>query len=140
MRRTDQLAGRIVGPAMNRAHDIALQRTRTLQHDRLTMTADVRHLPMTGIRPFIAAVEQHLAVIFPLQRTIITRFRRHQLMPDIARPGIEDELFLQLKNLFVEIPVHRQLGNCWGQTGQSRHVRHYVPPAGKNKHFTLLPI
>jgi hypothetical protein len=35
------------------------------------MTADVRHLPEAGIRSLAATVEQHLAVILPLERTVI---------------------------------------------------------------------
>jgi len=133
MRRADQLAARVVSPAVDRADNRPVQRPRTLQHDRLTVTADVRHLPVAGIRPFIATVEQHLAVILPPQRTKIPGARHHELVTNIARTGIEDELLLQLKNLLVKIPVHRQLGNCGGQLGHSRQVGHSKPPAGVKK-------
>ena len=131
MRGADQLPAGVVGPAVDRADDVALQLAGALQHDRLTVAADVGHLPET----LAAAVEQQLAVVTPLQRTIIHCFGHHQLMSDITGTGIEDQLFLQFEDLLVEIPVNRQLGNCGGQTGQGRHVGHSTPPAGFKRAF-----
>ena len=131
MRGADQLAGGIVGPAVDRADDRAVQLAGTLQHDRLAVATDVRHLPIA----LATAVEQHLAVVAPLQRAIIQRFGHHQLVADITGAGIEDQFLLQGEDLFVEIPVNRQLGNCGGQTGQGRHVGHSTPPAGLKDAF-----
>ncbi|MPN64733.1 hypothetical protein SDC9_212510 [bioreactor metagenome] len=124
MRRPDQFAGLLVGPAVDRADHRPFEPAGALQHDRLTVAADVGHLPDAGIRPDRAAVEQHLTVVLPFLGTVVTRFRHHQLVAGIARTGIEDELLLQRVNPFIEIPVHRQLGNCRGQPGRSRHVGH----------------
>jgi hypothetical protein len=103
VRGADQFAARIVGPAMDRADDV-FRVARALQHDGLPVAADIGHL-VEAVR--LAC--QQAPVIVPFLRAVVMHLGNHQLMADVARPGIEDQLFLQFEKLFVEIPLNRKL-------------------------------
>jgi hypothetical protein len=113
---------------VDRADDVACQLAGTLQHDRLTVPADVGQLPESAV-----VVVEQLAVILPFERAVIAGRRHHELVTDITGAGFEEVLLLQRKNLRIEIPVHRQLGNCGGQAGQCRNVGHTTPPTGERQ-------
>jgi hypothetical protein len=48
-------------------------------------------------------------MVVPLLRAVVMHFGNHQFMADVARSGIEDQLFLQFEELFIEIPLNRKL-------------------------------
>jgi hypothetical protein len=50
---------------------------------------------------------QQAAVVVPFLGAVVVDFRNHQLVAHVARSGIEDQLFLQFEELFVEIPRNR---------------------------------
>ncbi len=121
MRRADQFSGGIVGPAMDRADDV-LRRAGSLQHDGLAVAADIGHAVDA-----VGLTHQEVRVVRPFGGTIVVEFGHHQLMADIPRPGIEDELLLQFKNLFVEIPIDGKLGNTRRKLRPGRDVGHDLP-------------
>ena len=78
MRRAEQLALEIVGPAMDRAdemEDVAA----TLQHDRLPVAADVRD-EFDALR----VAHERLRVVSAFERAVVADIGHHQLVPDIA--------------------------------------------------------
>ena len=107
MRSTDEQTIGVVSPAMDWADDVSVSLAGTLQHDGLTMTADVGHLVVP-----IIPVDQQLRVVQPFERAVLIDFRHHEFVADVARTGIEEETLLQLENPVVEVPRDRQLGNC----------------------------
>jgi hypothetical protein len=101
VRRADQFAAGVVGPAVDRADDV-LRVARALQHDRLAVAADIGHLVEA-----VGLARQQAAVVVPFLGTVVMHFGNHQFVADVARSGIEDQLFLQFEELFIEIPLNR---------------------------------
>ena len=118
VRRAEQLAFQVVGPAVQRADDV-LGVAAAFEHDRLAVAADVRQQPDS-----LGAANQHLRVVGPGERVVVAGVGHHQLVPDVVRSGVEQELFLLLEDLGIEVPGHRQLRACRPDLAQARYVRH----------------
>jgi hypothetical protein len=71
MRRAEQLAGKIVGPAVHGTDDV-FRVASTLQHHGLPMAADVRQ-QLDALR----TVDERLRVVARRQDVIVARFRHH---------------------------------------------------------------
>src|ERR1051326_234981 len=118
MGRAEELALQVIGPAVQRADDV-LRVAAAAYHDGLTVAAHVgKQFNILGI-PY-----EHPGVLGPVERVIVARPGDHQLVAYIVRPGIEQELFFQGKDLRVEIPRHREL----------RARRTYLPPSREVRH------
>jgi hypothetical protein len=130
VRRADQVAARIVGPAMDRADDV-LRVAGPLQHDGLPVAADVGHLVVA-----VRLVRHQARMVVPLLGAVVMHFGNHQFVADVARSGIEDQLFLQFEELFIEIPLNRKLRHPGRQERTRADIRHdSQPPRG----FTRKP-
>ena len=101
-----QLAARRIGPPVQRADDVAacaalgalVQRTATLEHDRLAVAADVgNQLNARG------GAHQGTTFTFLGQGVVVTRSGHGELVPDIARTSLEDIAKLKLVQGFVEV-------------------------------------
>ena len=79
------------------------------EHDRLAVAADVGEqldavASPSRLRTSIQASSVHA------QRVVVAGLGHHQLVADIIRAGVEQELLFEREDLGVEIPRHRQLG------------------------------
>ena len=104
VRRTDQLAVQIVGPAVQGADDVASCIAAALQHDRLTMPADVGN-QLDAAR----GAHQRAALAFVRQRVVVADVRHREFMPQIAGPVLKDQLHLATKQVVVEIGRYAEL-------------------------------
>jgi hypothetical protein len=118
MRRAEQLALEIVGPAVQRADDV-LDVAAAFQHERLAVAAHVGEQLDPG---FVA--HQHLRVARPGQRVIVADLRHHQLVADVIRAGVEQVFLFQLENLGIEVPGHRKVTRGRLDLPQGPEFRH----------------
>ncbi|KGX49629.1 hypothetical protein Y025_5569 [Burkholderia pseudomallei TSV32] len=107
VRRAEQLAFEIVGPAMQRADDV-LRTPAAVQHDRLAVAAHVRQ--QLDLRSLVA--HQHAAFVFGRQRKIISCFGHHQFVPDIARSFLEKCFDFAREERLIEISGDGKLAMC----------------------------
>jgi hypothetical protein len=105
MRRADQLALQIVGPAVQRADDRAAGVATAAQHHRLAVPADVRD-QLDALR----RADQGTALTLLDQRVVVADLRHRELVADIARPAAKQGVDLALKQLRIEIAANGQLG------------------------------
>ena len=121
VRRTNQLAAGVVGPAVNRADDV-LGIATALQHERLSMATDIRHVVVA-----IGLVHQHAAMIQRFLGAVVMDIGDHQLVADIARTGIEDKLFLQCSKSFSS--KYQDTGSCVaaGESSAARAMSDMIP-------------
>jgi hypothetical protein len=82
-----------------------------------------RQTLLSSSTPLVVA-EQRLAMAHPFERLIVADVRHHQLVTDVARPLPEEEFQFQLVDALVEVPVHRQLGRCGGESRKIGQVGH----------------
>ena len=78
VRRAEQFAVGLVGPAMHRADDV-LRVAAALQHDGLAVAADVAEQFHA-----VLVAHQHLRPAF--QHVVVAQIRHHQFMADVIRP------------------------------------------------------
>src|SRR5581483_1576836 len=130
VRRAEQLALQVVGPAVQRADDV-LGVAAAFQHDRLAVAAHVgKKLDAAGV------AHQHLRVIHPGERVVIADIRDHQLVADIVRAGIEKQLLLQLEDARIEVPGDWQLAARGAQLAQAGNIGHSCCKGLKTLYFT----
>ena len=108
MRRTNQLAGDVVSPAVQRADDVAVspvaQRAAALQQEGLPVPADIGdQLNARGI------AHQRPALAFVGQRVIVTQLGHRQLMAQVARAFGKQLLLLAGVQTGVKIAGDGQL-------------------------------
>jgi hypothetical protein len=118
LRRAKQVAAQIVGPAVQRADDVA-RIAMTLEQDRLAMPADIRQQLDAGL-----ISQQHSSIVQPRQHSIVADVRHHQLVADVLRPRVEHQLPLARENLRIEIPRDRKLAAGRRKAGRGREVGH----------------
>ena len=86
MGRAQQLAGGVVGPAMQRADDAARDVATTLQHDRLAMPTHVaEQFDAVGVP------NERLAIGHRFQRVVVAGVGHHEFVTDIAGSGVEHQ-------------------------------------------------
>ena len=118
MRCADQLAGGVVGPAVQRADDIAARVAAPLEHHRLAVPADVGD-------QFDAAGVAHQGPSFGLlgQGVKVAHLGHSQGMTEVLRAAGEQLLLLALVEARVEVAAHRQLaGRLQQSKAQIGHV------------------
>jgi len=106
MRRADELTLGRVGPAVQRAHDVAagaarlgvMERTATLEHHRLAMPADVGDQFHT-----FRCAHQGAAFVLLRQGVIVAHFRNAGGMPQIAGPALKDQRHFALEQRLVKV-------------------------------------
>ena len=104
VRRAHELALQVVGPAVQRTHNVAVGVAATAQHQRLSVPADVGdQLDALG------GAHQRAAFTLMLQGVVVADLRHRQFMPEVARTMLEDELHLATEQIVVEIAGDREL-------------------------------
>jgi hypothetical protein len=125
VRRTEQLAAQVIGPAVQRANDVFAV-PRAFEHDRLAVAADVGQQFDAGF-----VVHQHLGVIQLRQRAVVARVGHHELVPHVVRPCLEHQLLLKGEDFRVEVPRQGQLGVCRPEVANCGDVGHRAPQIGR---------
>ena len=97
VRRAQQFAVGLVGPAMQRTDDV-LRIAAAFQHDGLAMAADVAQ----QLHP-VRVAYQHLPR--PLQHMVVAQARHHQFMADVIRSLREQQALFGLQYLGIEVPA-----------------------------------
>src|SRR5437899_548426 len=118
MRRAEELALQIVGPAMNRANDIA-RIALARQHDRLPMPADVRQ-ELDALR----VAHERLRVRAPRQRVVITRLGHHELVAHVSGGTRKQQPALGVEDARIGVPGNRKLWRSLPQPCGGSEVRH----------------
>ena len=116
-----------VGPAVERAHDVA-GAAPALEDDRLAVTADVGD----ALDPF-APVHERPALV-PAGRVVVAEAGGEQLVADVARSGVEEHPLLDVEDLGAEVPRHGDAGDDPGQvlpTGGQRGTTRRRAPGGR---------
>jgi hypothetical protein len=108
--RPDQLAAQAVGPAVQRADDVAARVAAAAQHDRLAVTADVRQQADA-----LRRVHQGATLPFLGQGVEVAHFRNGQLMADVTRGAGEEHGHLAFEELRIEVASDRKLGLTAGE-------------------------
>src|SRR5690606_20669864 len=129
LRRAEQFAAQAVGPAMQRADDVAGVAA-PVQHDGLAVAAHVRE-------QFHASVvaHQHPALVLRDQGVVVPGLRNHEFMTDIARALPEEHIEFASEEGFVEVGGDGQLRARGCKQLAPTQVRHSDPP-GKSKDGT----
>src|SRR6185436_6647841 len=121
-RRAEQLAFQVIGPAVQRTDDV-LGVAAALEHDRLAVPADVRQqLDALMLRASVA--HQHLGMVGVREGVIVADLGYHQLVADVVRSRLEQQLLLFFEDLWIEVPRHRQLRPARSSSLELRYVRH----------------
>ena len=118
VRRAQQLALQVIGPAVQRADD-AFDVAAPFQQDRLPVAADVRQQLDAGL-----ISDQELRMTGPAERMVVADLGDHQLVADVVRAGVEQEPFLELEDGGIEVPGRRQVATRRLDLAQARNVRH----------------
>ena len=122
VRRPEQLAGEIVGPAVQRAHDVR-GLAAAVEHHRLPVAADVgQQLDARGV------AHQDAALVLGRQRVVAAGLGHHQLVADVARPVPEQGRDLPLVQRFVEIGGDGELRARRSEMFATTQIRHPDPP------------
>jgi hypothetical protein len=108
VRRAEQLAFQVVGPAVQRAHDVALRIAATMQHQRLPVSTHIRYHLDAGRRSY-----QHPAVAFLWQRVVVAWVRHRQFVTEVARAGAKQGVGFTLEKRLVKITR----GGQWQRIG-----------------------
>jgi hypothetical protein len=123
VRRAGQAAFEVVGPAVQRADDVAaaLAAPAAAQHHRLAVPADVgdeRDAPWPGCRA-------HEGASFGLlgQRQVVADLGQRQLVPEVDRSGLEDQLLFRTEQALVEVAVDGKL-RLGARVERDAEVRH----------------
>ena len=103
MRRAEQAALHVVGPAVQRAHDV-LGVAAALEHDGLAVSTDIREQFGAGL-----VADEHPAMILMRQCGVMTDLGHHGSMADITWTILEAGFKLLTINLNVKIGVNRKL-------------------------------
>jgi hypothetical protein len=98
VRRAQQLAFEVVGPAVQRAHHRLLGVAAAAQHHGLAMAADVGD----QLQP-LGRAHQGPAFAFLGQRVVVAHLRHGQLVPEVARARLEDQSLFIAEQRLVEI-------------------------------------
>ena len=105
MRRAQQFAFAVVGPAMQRANNIATRQfAGTFEDHGLAVTTDVGDQVDVA-----AAVDQRPRAVGQFECTKIAIIRHHQFMADVSRAVFEKNVHLTRINGVVEVPTDRKL-------------------------------
>jgi len=127
MRRADQFALQVVGPAVQRAHDV-VGIAAAIEHQRLAVAADVgQHLDAVGV------THQHAAFVFRCQGGEVAHLRHHQFMADVTRPLPKQLLDLALQQRIVKVNIYRKLSARARQLGVGSQIGHPNPPYSRPK-------
>ena len=118
MRRAEELAFQVVGPAMNGADDV-LRVALAVEHDRLPVTADVRQ-ELDALR----VAHERLRVGTAGKHVVVAGFRHHQFVPDVAGRARKQELSLRIEHARIRVPGRRQLRRGLPQPCGRSEVRH----------------
>ena len=113
VRRADEFAAEVVGPAVQRADDVASGVAAAAQHDGLAVPADVGQQPHAAVRS-----QQRAALALLRQGVEVARRRHGQFMADVARRGCEQGAHFALVHIGVEIARNGELGATRGQGGR----------------------
>ena len=105
VRRADQLAAEVVGPAVQRADDVAAGVAAAAQHHRLAVPADVRDHLQAGRR-----AQQGPALALLRQGVVVADLRHGELVADVARGTLEQRFLLAGEQSRIEVAADRQLG------------------------------
>jgi hypothetical protein len=122
VRRANQLALQVVGPAVQRA-DNRVGIAAAIEHQRLAMAANIGQ-QFDAVR----IANQHAAFIFGRQRGKVADIRHHQLMADVTRAFLEQFLHFTLQQRFVKIDGDRKLRVGTRQLGVATQIGHPNPP------------
>ncbi len=114
----EQLAGKVVGPAMDRADDV-LRAALAGQHDRLPVAADVGQ-QFDALR----SVHEGLRVVAPGENVVVARLGRHQRVADVAGPLREQVPALGVEHPGIAIPRSRKLRRGLPQPRGSGEIGH----------------
>ena len=135
MRRAQQLALQVVGPAVQRADDV-LRVAAALQHDRLAVAADVgEQFDAADVR----VAHQHLGVVHPVERAVVADVRapsaRGRRSP---APASNSSFFSRAKisGSKYQDTGSWQLAAAAAQRGEVGHVRAACRKCLKARHFT----
>jgi len=101
--RAQQLAARVVSPAVQRTDDVA-GIAPAFEHDGLAVAADVGQ-KLNAVR----VADQQFGMVHPRQGVIVARVGHHQFVADVARAVLEQQFLLEFQHLLVEIPGDRKL-------------------------------
>ena len=105
MRRADQRALEVVGPAVQRADDVVAGVAAAAQHHRLAVPADVRD----QLDAAVGRAHQRAAFVFLRQRVVVAGLGDRELVADVARAAPEQALHLALEQRGIEIAANREL-------------------------------
>ena len=118
VRRAEELALEVVGPAVDRADDV-LRAAAALQHDRLPVPADVgQQLEARRV------ADEHLRVVADGQRVVVAGLGDHQLVADVAGRAGEQVPHLRVEHAGIAVPGHRELGRGAPKMRGRCQVRH----------------
>ena len=112
VRRAEELALEVVGPAVDRADDVR-RVAAALEHDRLPVPADVRERARrrSALRTSACALSRQSSDV------VVARVRHHQLVPDVAGRAREQQPLLGFEHRGIAIPGDRKLRRGAPQTG-----------------------
>ena len=122
MRRAEQFACAVVGPAVQRADDI-LRVAPIGQHDGLAVAANV------GQQAYLAFVtDQRATVLLAGEDLIVAFIGHHQLVTDVLRAVFEQQFEFALIQGFVKVDGDGQLGLPHRQFGCVTRMGHgFIP-------------
>ena len=118
MRRAEQLALEVVGPAVDRADDVG-RVALALEHQRLSVPADVRQ-ELDAAR----VADERLRVVASRQDLVVADLRDHQLVADVAGRAREQRAHLGVEDARIAVPVGRKLRDGLPQPGCGGQIRH----------------
>ncbi|MCY1230830.1 hypothetical protein D9M69_668550 [compost metagenome] len=119
MRRAEQFALEVIGPAVQGADDV-LPVAAAIEHDGLAVAAHVGHqLDAGGI------AHQHAALVLGLERVVVADLGNHQFVADVARTLPEQQFQFLLVQRFVEVDADGQLRISRRQLKRGAEIGHY---------------
>ncbi len=105
VRRTAQLTAQTVSPAVQRADHVIAGVAAALEHHGLAVATHVGQQ-----LDALVSADQHPALALLRQRLVVPHLGHHQFVPDVARPGLEEQMHLLFVEGRVEVAGHGQLG------------------------------
>lgn len=118
MRRSEQLAFQVVGPAVQGTDDLA-GIAAAVEHDGLPVAADIGK----ELEPLFAPHEK-AALLLGRERVVVPGFRDHEFMANVTRSLFEQDLDFALIQRWIEIRRNRKLGCRALQMIPTPEIRH----------------
>ncbi|EFK95301.1 hypothetical protein LDC_2703 [sediment metagenome] len=118
VRRAEELALQVIGPAVDRADDV-LRVALARQHQRLTVPADVRQ-QLDAVR----VPHQRLRVVPRSEHAIVAGLGDHELVADVARRAREQQASLELEDAGIAVPGRGELRDGGAKMRGRGQIRH----------------